>query len=170
MTSTPRSRIFRNLWSNSSVKSKPNSKILYPINQGPRWVRITDKITLQRITPIPRWRWRSRWTTGWMTTLGSQGSGLMPLNPTDCEDSLCYPKGNLITPEVNIQPLEVNIQSREVNIQPPVVNIQPLVINIQPLEVNIQSPEVNIQPPVVNIKPPNPEVILHPPQCQREVS
>ena len=77
------------------------------------------------------------------------------LNPTECEDSLCYPKGNLITPEVNIQPLEVNIQSREVNIQPPVVNIQPLVINIQPLEVNIQSPEVNIQPPVVNIKPPS---------------
>ena len=32
------------LWSNISAKSKPNSKILWPVYQGFRWVRIMTKI------------------------------------------------------------------------------------------------------------------------------
>ena len=40
---TPRSRIFQTLRSNISLKTKPNSKILYPVYQGPIWVRIMEK-------------------------------------------------------------------------------------------------------------------------------
>ena len=40
MSCTPRSQIFGSLWSNIS---KPNSKILYPVNQGPRSVRIMER-------------------------------------------------------------------------------------------------------------------------------
>ena len=43
MSCSLQSRVFRTLWSNISAKLKPNSKILKPVYQGPRWVRIMEK-------------------------------------------------------------------------------------------------------------------------------
>ena len=49
MWCTLRSRIFRNLWLNISTKLKPNSKILKPVYQGPRWVRIMKKMEVKNL-------------------------------------------------------------------------------------------------------------------------